>query len=117
MVDVRCWWFGVLPYWLYQRKMPEDDTGKADVDRCDCDYCIGICMWLHRESMAWLECMGLQQHAFQFTWSDMLTIYRNMVFLIGSGGCLGRLDKTYIVGRRYTTLQMEVAHESIKFLR
>lgn len=89
MVDVHRWWFGVLPYWLYQRKMPEDATGKADVDRCDCDYCIGICMWLHRESMARLECMGLQQYAVQFTWSDMLTIYRNMVFLIGSSGCLG----------------------------
>ena len=37
----------------------------------------------------WLECMGLQQYAVQFTWSDMLTIYRNMVFLIGSSGCLG----------------------------
>ena len=69
--------------------MPEDAIGKADVDRCDCDYCIGICMWLHRESMARLECMGLQQYAVQFTWSDMLTIYRNMVFLIGSSGCLG----------------------------
>lgn len=31
MVDVHRWWFGVLPYWLYQRKMPEDATGKADV--------------------------------------------------------------------------------------
>lgn len=89
MVDVHRWWFGVLPYWLYQRKMPEDATGKADVDWCDYDYCIGICMWLHREYMAWLGCMGLQQYAFQFTWPDMLTIYRNMVFLIGSGGCLG----------------------------
>lgn len=81
MVDVHRWWFGVLSYWLYQRKKPEDATGKADVDWCDCDYCIGICMWLHRESMAWLECMGLQQHAFQFTWADMLAVYCNMVFL------------------------------------
>ena len=62
MVDVHRWWFGVLPYWLYQRKMPEDATGKADVDRSACNHCIGVYMWLHCESMAWLVCMGLQQY-------------------------------------------------------
>lgn len=60
MDDVYCWRGGVFPYWLYQRKMPEDAIGKADVDRCDCDYCIGICMWLYREFMARLECLELQ---------------------------------------------------------
>ena len=41
-------------------KMPEDAIGKADVNRCDCDYCIGICMWLYREFVARLECLELQ---------------------------------------------------------
>lgn len=89
MVDVHRWWFGVLSYWLYQRKMPEDAIDGTDAYRFAFNHWIRACMWLHRESMAWLECMGLQQYAVQFTWSDMLTIYRNMVFLIGSGGCLG----------------------------
>nr|DAH14834.1 MAG TPA: hypothetical protein [Caudoviricetes sp.] len=61
--------------------MQENAIGKADVDRSTCNHYIGVYMWLHCESMAWLACMGLQQYAFQFTWADMLAIYCNMVFL------------------------------------
>lgn len=60
LVNVYCWWAGVLFDWLYQRKVQKDAIGKADAYRSACDYCIGIYMWLHRKSVARLACMGLQ---------------------------------------------------------
>ena len=61
-------------------------------------------MWIHRKSMARLECMGLQQYATKSIWPDMFAVYSAMVLSICCSRDIRRLDKTYIVERKNATL-------------
>lgn len=73
----------------------DNDVSKWQKIRLDCNYCVGIFMRMHCESMARLECVGLQQYAFEPVRTNMFAVYSVVVFFVSCGNYTGRLHKAF----------------------
>ena len=88
-----------------------DSVGDADLAagadrRCNYNRC-GICLRLHHQYLAGMECMGLFRTAGKYTGADLPAILCGVDTVGSNWDCSGRLSEVLVVWRRKATLPME----------